>query len=272
MPDKAKGRIIALCGKGGVGKTSISAGIIKILLADPQKKVLAIDADPAVGLATALGISVARTVDEIRNDLIKRVKAGEAQNKADVLSRLDYEILAALEERKNLAFLAIGRPENEGCYCQVNHMLKDIIVSLAANFDYVVIDGEAGIEQINRRVMEAVTHLLMISDASKKGLEVARTILAVADQAVGYAQAGLIINRLRGEEEFDTLRIPQPLSCLGWIPEDEMIRQGDMAGTSLLETEDGPAMDAIRQCLSEIKIFPSKPVTDGMLYGTTGTQ
>ena len=270
MPETPKGPIIALCGKGGVGKTSISAGMIKILLADPQKKVLAIDADPAVGLASAMGISIAKTVDDIRNDLIRRVKAGEAQHKQDVLSRLDFEMLAALEERENLAFLAIGRPENEGCYCQVNHMLKEIIVSMAENFDYVVIDGEAGVEQINRRVMTAVTHLLLISDASKKGLEVARTILSVADQAVGYAQAGLIINRIRGEKEFKTLQIPEPLSCLGWIPEDEIIRQGNMAGTSLLETADGPAMDAMRRCLAEIKI--RKTVTNGMLYGTTGAQ
>ena len=272
MPEPPEATIIALCGKGGVGKTSISTGIIKILLADPQKKVLAIDADPAVGLATAMGISVAKTVDDIRNDLIRRVKAGEAQNKQDVLSRLDFEMLAALKERENLAFLAIGRPENEGCYCQVNHMLKDIIVSLAANFDYVVIDGEAGVEQINRRVMAAVTHLLLISDASRKGLEVAKTILDVADQAVGYAQAGLIINRIRGENEFKALRIPPPLCCLGWVPEDEIIRRGDMAGTSLLETTDGPAMDAVRRCLAKINILTPKPVTDGMLYGTTGAQ
>lgn len=252
MPDKTAGQIIALCGKGGVGKTSISASMIKILLTDPRKKVLAIDADPAVGLATALGIQVGRTVDDIRNELIRRIKSGEAQNKSEVLATLDYEMLAALEERQNLGFLAIGRPENEGCYCQVNHMLKDLIVSLAKNFDYVVIDGEAGIEQINRRVMESVTHLLLISDASKKGLEVAKTILCVADKAVSCRKAGLIVNRLHGTEEFESLHIPAPLDCLGWVPEDGTIRRTDIAGGSLLAAQDGPAADAVMGCLAGI--------------------
>ena len=272
MPDKADSLIIALCGKGGVGKTSISANIVKTLISDLKNKVLAIDADPAVGLATALGIRVGKTVDDIRNDLIRRVKAGEAQNKSEVLSRLDYEMFAALEERQNLAFLAIGRPENEGCYCQVNHMLKDIIVSLAENFDYVVVDGEAGVEQINRRVMETVTHLLLISDASKKGLEVAKTILNVADKAVCYQRAGLIVNRLHGPNEYKDLSLPESIDCLGWVPEDDTIRQTDIDGSSLLEIEDGPAMEAVRGCLAEIGIDHTKPARGKQRYDTTGAQ
>jgi len=249
MPEASSNRIIALCGKGGVGKTAISTAIIKILSANPQKTVLAIDADPAVGLSSALGITVHQTVDGIRNELIRRVKAGEPQNKMEVLSRLDYEMFAALEERQNLALLAIGRPENVGCYCQVNHMLKDIIVSMAGRFDYVVIDGEAGIEQVNRRVMETVTHLLLISDGSKKGIAVAKTIHEVADRAVSYEKAGLVLNRLHSGHEFERLCIPPSLPCLGWIPEDQTIREADMAGNSLLETADGKAVAALRQCL-----------------------
>jgi len=249
VPEQTPKAIFALCGKGGVGKTSISAAIIKILLEKPDSKVLAIDADPAVGLATALGISVAKTVDDIRNELIKRIKAGEAKDKTEVLSSLDYEMFAAVSERENLAFLAIGRPENKGCYCQVNHMLKDIIASIAGHFDYVVIDGEAGIEQINRRVMEIVTHLLLITDGSRKGIDVAKTIFDVADQAVCYRRAGLIINRLYEDKEFKGLDIPAPLRCLGWIPEDRTVRLTDMAGNNLFDAAGGPAMAAVRQCL-----------------------
>jgi CO dehydrogenase maturation factor len=126
--------IIAVCGKGGVGKTSISALMVRMLSEDPSKKVLAIDGDPAVGLSFPLGITVKKTVDDIRNDLIRRLKNGEQSNKEELIKSLDYELFSALEERKNLAFLAIGRPEGDGCYCQVNALLKDIIKEIAGNF------------------------------------------------------------------------------------------------------------------------------------------
>jgi len=254
VPDSQNGKtaILAMCGKGGVGKTSLSATIVKILSSNPNNKVLAIDADPAVGLSTALGIEVSKTVDDIRNELIKRVGDGKATDKAEMLSMLDYEMFSALEEHKNIAFLAIGRPEKEGCYCQVNHILKDLIASMADNFDYVVIDGEAGIEQVNRRVMEKVTHLILVSDASRKGLNVVQTIKDVSDDAIDYEKAGLILNRLRNAEEREKLSIPPELNCLGWIPEDDTIRSFDIEGKSILEIDDSPAMAAVKNCLREI--------------------
>ena len=254
---KKRSHIIAVCGKGGVGKTSISAMIVKILSANPHHKVLAIDADPAVGLASALGITVHKTVDDIRNDLIRQVKDGTSEDKAQLISKLDYEIFSALAEKINLAFLAIGRPEKEGCYCQVNHMLKDLIVSLAGNFDYVVIDGEAGIEQVNRRVMENVTHLILVSDASAKGLNVAKTIKEIAESAILYEKYGLIVNRIRSLAEWNRIKIPPGLESIGWIPEDEIIRDCDIEARSILEIENCPAIDALKNCLPRIGVTVS---------------
>lgn len=248
--ENKKTSVIALCGKGGVGKTSLSAAIVNILSTDPARKVLAIDADPAVGLSSALGIAVTKTVDDIRNELIRRVESGESGGKEQMLSMLDYEMFSALAERKNIAFLAIGRPEKEGCYCQVNHILKDLIASMAANFDYVVIDGEAGIEQVNRRVMETVTHLILVSDASAKGINVVKTIKDVSNDAINYEKAGLILNRLRDQSEFEKLVIPPELNCLGWIPEDNTIRSFDIDGRSILEIDDSPAIAAVKNCLN----------------------
>jgi CO dehydrogenase maturation factor len=259
--EKKRTSIIAVCGKGGVGKTSISAMIVKILSANPDKKVLAIDADPAVGLASALGIEVHKTVDDIRNDLIRRVQKGTSENKDQILKNLDYEMYTALAEKKNLAFLAIGRPEKEGCYCQVNHMLKDLIVSMADNFDYVVIDGEAGIEQVNRRVMEKVTHLLLVSDPSAKGLNVAKTIKEVSDSAVAYEKHGLIINRIRDESEFNQIRMPTELAFLGWIPEDNSIRSFDIEGRSILEMDNTRAVSALEKCLDKIGLTNSYQIS-----------
>ena len=254
-PEKKPAKIIALCGKGGVGKTSLSAVIVKVLQEKPQNKVLAIDADPAAGLSTSLGIRVRKTVDDIRSDLIGRVQGGESGNKEDMVSRLDYEMFSALEERDNLALLAIGRPEKEGCYCQVNRILKDIIASIANNFDYVIIDGEAGIEQVNRRVMKNVTHLILVSDASAKGLNVAKSIKAVSETAIDYETVNLIVNRLLSEQEASRLSIPKELNCLGWIPEDSTIRTFDIEGKSILEIPDCPALRASKYCLAEIGLL-----------------
>ena len=258
-PQNGKAKVIAVCGKGGVGKTSISATMVKILSSNPENSVLAIDADPAVGLATALGIDVQKTVDDIRNDLIQRVQSGQTDNKAEMLNMLDYEMLSAVEEHENLAFLAIGRPEKEGCYCQVNNILKDIIASIVDNFGYVVIDGEAGIEQVNRRVMQRVSHMILVSDASAKGLNVVRTIKDVADDAIEYEKLGLILNRLRGEREMSQLSVPSELNCIGWIPEDDTIRSFDIQGKSILEIPDCPAMLASENCLAVMGLLDPEP-------------
>ncbi len=250
MQNNRKTKVIALCGKGGVGKTSLSAVIVKILTLNPQNRVLAIDADPAIGLASSLGIRVEKTVDDIRNKLIQRVLKGKSEDKADMVSRLDYEMFAAIVEKGNLAFLAIGRPEKEGCYCQVNHILKDIIASIAENFDYVVIDGEAGVEQVNRRVMEKVSHLILVSDASAKGLNVVKTIKEVSDTAIEYKKVGLILNRLKSEQENERLSIPEDLNCLGWIPEEDIIRNFDIEGKSILQLPDCPALNAAKKCIT----------------------
>lgn len=247
--------VIAICGKGGVGKTSISAMIVKLLSAASRHKVLAVDADPCVGLATALGVTVRKTVDDIRNDLINRIEEGKRVNKTDMISALDYEMFSALEEGQNLAFLAIGRPEKEGCYCQVNHILKDIIGSISGNFDTVIIDGEAGVEQVNRRVMEKVSHLILVSDASAKAIHVAETIKKVSVNTISYEKSGLILNRLRNQKEREALTIPPGLNCLGWIPEDNTIRSTDIAGKSILDIDACPALSALKQCLINIEIL-----------------
>ena len=252
---KGEKKIIAVCGKGGAGKTSISASIIRQLLRNPAGKVLAIDADPAVGLATSLGVAVVRTVDDIRNDLVARLEKGGNQDRKTILSNLDYEIFEAVKERGGLAFLAIGRPEREGCYCKVNELLREIIGTLAGNFDHVIIDGEAGIEQVNRRVLERVTHVLLVSDASQKGLNVVKTALDVARKAIKFQKAGLILNRIRGQAEVEKLLIPEGMELLGWLPENDKIREADIQGSNFLDIPPTPFHEALRGCLEKFGII-----------------
>ena len=254
--------IIAVCGKGGVGKTAVSAMIIRQLIEKPDRKVLAVDADPAAGLAHALGLPAGRTVDDIRNDLVHRLENGEITDKARMLAMLDYDLLAALEERDNLGFLAVGRPEKEGCYCRVNQLLKEMIQSLAGQFDVVVIDGEAGIEQINRRVMTHVTHLLLISDLSARGIRVAGTIGKVAGNSLCKGKATLILNRVGADTDIGMARIPAGLSLGGWIPEDDALRCADMAGTSILDMAPFPAAAAVAACLNTLLEQQTETQTD----------
>jgi len=257
MPDPERGRdapgpaVLAVCGKGGVGKTTVSAMLTKILMENAAHRILAIDADPAVGLATALGLPVRKTVDDIRKEIVADIQSGHPVDRQDMIHRLDYDLTAALAEDRNLAFLAVGRPEDAGCYCQVNHLLKDIIAGLAGHFDYVVIDGEAGIEQVNRRVMTAVTHLLLVSDTSLKGLRVCRTIKKVAATTMACRRDGLIINRVRPEDPPPAPEALSDLQLIGTLPESDRVRRFDMTGQSLLTLPEGPPLPSLRQCLRE---------------------
>jgi CO dehydrogenase maturation factor len=221
--------IIAMCGKGGVGKTTTAALMVKAAAQVGDLKVLAIDADPAIGLSYALGIDVTKTVDHIRRDLIKKVQENNTDDRAGTLRMLDYEVFKALVESDGFSLLAIGRSEGDGCYCEVNNLLKKIIESLAVNFDVIIIDGEAGIEQINRRVMKHVDHLILVSDTSAKGLKVAKTIKQVArdSQAVDYKSTGLLLNRIKDSGEVEAIMSRMDLDLLAWIPEDELVREFD---------------------------------------------
>ena len=249
--------VIALAGKGGVGKTSLSAAIVKLLTeAYPNRRILAIDADPAVGLATALGIGIPMTVDDIRREIVSAAAAGQNRATIELLGDARYRIMDALLETDGFAFLAVGRPESAGCYCKVNGYLKEVIRLLAEAFDYVVIDGEAGIEQINRRVMEKVTHLLLVTDASKKGTQVIAAIRQVADELVMYKKIGAIVNRIPDERlisRIDTGDIP----VLAYIPTDENLAMYDIEGSKITELPgDCPVVEGARKVLKEMEILP----------------
>lgn len=248
--------IIALCGKGGVGKTSLSAVIVKLLAESfPDKKILAIDADPAIGLATALDLEVELTVNDIRMEFIDQVEAGNTKNAVESLGEAKYRLMDALVEGDNFSFLAIGRPESAGCYCKVNSYLKDVISYMSENFDYVVIDGEAGIEQVNRRVMEKVTHLLLISDPSKKGLGVVQTIDSVAKDLVKYDRAGVIINRIPEGVDTSILDAGQ-LEIVACIGTDSKLATADMMGDNVTSLpDDAYIVEGAREALANLGIL-----------------
>ncbi len=229
-------KILAVAGKGGVGKTSISAAALRLLTERrPEARILAIDADPAVGLATALGVEATQTLDDIRKSLSSEAtKTGPDE----LVAEARFRLFDSMVETRGFAFLAIGRPEAAGCYCTVNGYLKEVISLLAGDFDFVVIDGEAGVEQINRRVMEKVTHLLLVTDQSRKGFRVIETIKGVADELVMYEKCGVIVNRATRPELASDPGIPgAPL--LAVIGTDEAQMRSDVRGGSVFGLDAG---------------------------------
>lgn len=249
-------KIIAVAGKGGVGKTSISAAIVKLLVQKyPDKKILAIDADPAVGLSTALGIDVKMTIDDIRKEIVETVEDGQTKAAIELLGDARYKIFDALVETDGFAFIAVGRPESAGCYCKINSYLKEVISLISNDFDYVVIDGEAGIEQINRRVMEKVTHLLLVSDASKKGTQVISTIKSVADELVMYEKIGVIINRLPDESVIPYINT-NGIPVLSYIQNDSNLAVFDIEGKNITTLpDDSNIVKGVKEALEKIDII-----------------
>lgn len=249
-------KIIALAGKGGVGKTSISSAFVRLLMETyPEAKILAIDADPAVGLSTALGIEVVTTLDDIRKDIIASVENGAPQEAIEMLGDARFRILDTLVERPGFSFLAIGRPETAGCYCKVNAYLKEVIHLLSHSYDYVVIDGEAGIEQINRRVMEKVTHLVLVTDPSRKGTQVIDTIKKVADDLVMYEKCGAIVNRVVNPELIAYIHI-ESTRILSYIGSDEAHAANDIQGRSVFDLPaDAPVLRGAREALEKLEIL-----------------
>ena len=245
-------KIIAVAGKGGVGKTSISAAVLRLLVEQhPEASILAIDADPAVGLSTALGVEVAETLDDIRKSL-----ANEATktNPDELIAEARFRLFDSMVETRGFAFIAIGRPETAGCYCTVNGYLKEVISLLAGDFDYVVIDGEAGIEQINRRVMEKVTHLLLITDQSRKGYQVIDTIKRVADELVMYDKCGVVINRATRPELVTDPNIAGA-AVLAVIEADAQHAKNDVQGKSVFELpDDSNVMKGAREALLKLEL------------------
>ncbi len=249
-------KVIAFAGKGGVGKTSLSALTVKILCEKfKDKKILAIDADPAVGLSTALGVEVTHTVNDLRLQFIDELKKPDRLSTIEILNEAHFELSDIMIDCGDYAFLAIGRPESAGCYCSINSFLKDIISEIATNFDYVVIDGEAGIEQVNRRVMEKVTNLVLVSDGSLKGINVARSIQDVAKNLNMSKNSGIIVNRVNSGAVKDLINL-EGLDLYGFIDEDKDLQLLDIQGKSLMElSNDSTTITMLEKALKKAEII-----------------
>jgi len=241
---------IALAGKGGVGKTTIAGMVIKYLIQSQPGAVLAIDADPSSNLNMVLGLELEWTVGDIRENILTQVKSSLSATGAamgtmpgGVTKRdyLDYQIRSSLAEGDRFDLIAMGRSEGQGCYCAVNHNLRDVIDSISKNYRFVVIDNEAGMEHLSRRTTRDVQHLLIVSDPTQRGLVAAERIASFRnDLDINIENIHLIINRTPREipqalqQRIESLDIP----LLGVIPNDSDLLEMEFSGQPLIEVDD----------------------------------
>ncbi len=242
---------IAVAGKGGTGKTTLSGLLTRYWVTNHLGKVLAIDADPSSNLHLVLGMSLTKTVGDIREDARDNVPAGMSRQ-----DWLDYAIRTAMEEGDAVDLLAMGRPEGRGCYCAANHLLRNIIDGICKSYDCVIMDNEAGMEHLSRRTTRDVDHLLLVSDASMRGLAAAEAMLALSKELeISVRQTHLVVNRVTGalpaawDEKINQMGIP----LLATIPYDSQLVEFDSNGRPLVELPDNaPISRAVAQIAQQL--------------------
>ncbi len=256
---------IALAGKGGVGKTTTAAMVVKYLVQNQPGAVLAIDADPSSNLNMVLGLDLDWTVGDIREDLLGQVKEtltaggaamGSVQGGMSKRDYLDYEIRSSVAEGERFDLIAMGRSEGPGCYCAVNHNLREVIDSISKNYRYLVIDNEAGMEHLSRRTTRDVEHLLVVTDPTQRGLVAAERIAGFRHEMdIHIENCYLILNRLNGkvpaalQERIDEMEIP----LLGIIPADKELVEFEFSGRPLVELGDeSPVYQSVACMMEEI--------------------
>jgi CO dehydrogenase maturation factor len=257
------GTTLAVAGKGGVGKTSFAALVVKALIEAGRGPILAIDADSNSNFHEVLGIREPRSVGCVREDTRKMgddIPGGMTKDRF-----MEYQIQASLEETKDFDFLSMGRPEGPGCYCMANNILREIISKLTANYSFVIIDNEAGMEHLSRRTEEEVDHLFIVSDPAPRSLRTIGRIVELIDELGGRIhKKHLVISRVNGSaqdlpepirKEIDKL----PYTPEGYIPYDEMLVGLDLEGRPLLRiSHDAPSYAAVKKLLDVIGIFNQK--------------
>ena len=249
-------KTIAVAGKGGTGKTTISAMLIHWIGVHITKSILAVDADANVNLNDVLGISLNDTIGAIREEMrekIQNIPAGMTKQQF-----LEYKIQTSLVETPDFDLIAMGRPEGSGCYCYSNNLLRDILKTLCTNYDFIIIDNEAGMEHLSSKVKSDFDYLLIVSDPIVRGIQTAGKISRlVNDLKTRVKEKYLILNRINNsvsQPVLDTIKI-EDLNLLGIIPEDNDLLSQDQQGNLIWPIiSKSAAYQALKQIMPKLEI------------------
>ncbi|MGD0820775.1 MAG: AAA family ATPase [Desulfomonilia bacterium] len=248
--------IIAVTGKGGTGKTTLVSLMTRILRSKGFS-VLAVDADPAVSLTYALGCTPVKTIADLRTKMIE-----DPEEKRRIKDIPMEEVIAgeAVMTFNGYSLLVMGKSEGPGCFCKINDLLRYGISTLSKQYDFTLVDCEAGVEQINRRVLDTITRLFMVTDTTAKGLRTASSIRGIAGEygIQGDYTKGVILNRIRGTEIDEMVKKANGLGIeiLGFMPEDPCVTEHDLLDIPITDIPDNsPCLKAVRDILEKQGFF-----------------
>ena len=238
---------IAISGKGGSGKTTLAAMVIRLLSEQTGGPVLAVDADPNSCLGLAMGVQPVVVIAEARE---KAAMKGLSNTGVDKVRSLEYDIQQAIAEGNGFDLLTMGRPEGPGCYCAANNLLREFLKKLSSAYEFVVIDNEAGMEHLSRRTMNNVDVLCIAAQAGPIGKITAKRIFELTKELpIAVKRTGVIWNRADAAKDLDGIE------SLGFVPFDEAVQKASTEGKTIFDIDETcPAFSAVRKILSVLNL------------------
>ncbi len=250
--------MIAVTGKGGVGKTTLSSLLVRQLVAAHISPVLAIDADPNSCLDASLGVKALHTVGSAREEVRAEVQSGLGSG-ISKQELLQIKISESIVESAGFDLISMGRPEGAGCYCYANNVLKQVIAQIAGQYPVVVLDNEAGLENLSRRIVAKVDLLVLVSDGSNAGMETLRRLYLLANEMkIQYGRLVLVVNRLRNggiPDKMQEIREFTKADDVIGLPDDAEIASYAEQNKSFLELpESNPVLQRVDAFIRELPI------------------
>jgi CO dehydrogenase maturation factor len=242
-------RMIAVAGKGGVGKTTCAALLSRAFVAAGVRPVLAVDADPNSNLHMLLGFPPPTPLGSLREELLEERDRGAPKE-----TLLEALVQQRVAEGKDIDLVTMGRGEGPGCYCYVNNLLRRSLLRLSGNYEAVIVDNEAGMEHLSRRNLRRIDHLLLVADPSPRGLSAAQAIRELAGQlSLPVGNTWLLLNRPYSPLDRGA-GPPLPIPLLAEIPHDLSLPEWELSGRSFLDLPAGSPAAAAAEAAARILI------------------